>query len=120
MNKNHINQPLQIDEIDIISNNRYIVLVNNRNGANYCHYLENDSIAYFEPSGNAVCNKPSIVSFDDEIINLRDIKQIVIAKNGSLAAYLSTAEVIERAEKTFYAKGQREVYNFVKNQFKIN
>ncbi|MEO8237643.1 MAG: hypothetical protein ABI576_06000 [Flavobacterium sp.] len=106
-----------IDEISIINNKRYLVLTNNRNNGCFTHRLENGSIAFTEPSGNMIHNNPRIVSVDFEIINLTEIGQVKIAKSGHLVAYLSTEEVRQRAEKTFYEEGQLHVYDFINQTF---
>jgi type III secretion system FlhB-like substrate exporter len=108
-----------IGGISIINNDRYVVLTNNKNNGEFIYRLENESIAYADPSENMIHNRPRIVSVYEEIIETTEKGQIIIAKNGNLVAYLSTKEVLERAEKTFYEEGQTHIYDFINQTFTI-
>jgi hypothetical protein len=117
--ENYTNMSKIIDGISIRNNDQYLVLTNSRNNGCFTHRLENGSIAFIEPSFNMIHNRPRIVSVDFEIINSTEMGQIIIAKNGHLVAYLSTADILQRAEKTFYEEGQTRVYDFINEAFTI-
>jgi hypothetical protein len=79
--------------------------------------LKKGSIIFHDSAGNIIQNCPSTIRINFEVFHLTTVGQIINRNNGNMIAYLSTSDVQELAENTFYEQGQTRVYDFINLKF---
>ena len=108
-----------IDEINISGKEDFFTLNNTKNDAQVTISLEKGRITLNDSCGNTMQNYPSVTRINFEIFNLTEIGQTINRENGNIIAYLSSSDVQELAEKTFYEYGQTRVYDFINLKFNV-
>jgi hypothetical protein len=53
------------------------------------------------------------------MFELSQIGETINFKDGKIIAYLSTKDVQELAQKTFYEEGQTRIYDFMNHEFTV-
>ena len=106
-----------IDEINISGNDNFFTLINNKNNAQITLSLDKGRITFNDSFGNTMQNYSSVISLNFEIFNLTEVGQTITRDNGNIIAYLSSNDVQELAEKTFYEYGQTRIYDFMNLKF---
>jgi hypothetical protein len=92
-------------------------LINAKNDYTINLDLKKGNIIFHDFAGNIIQNCASTIRINFEIFNLTAVGQIINIHNGSRIAYLSTADVQELAENTFYEQGQTRIYDFINLKF---
>ena len=108
-----------IDDINILRNEDSLTLINAKNDSIVNLDLKKGSIIFHDLAGNIIQNCPSTIRINFEIFHLTAIGQIINRDNHKIIAYLSTTDVQELAENTFYEEEQIRVYDFIKLKFKV-
>ena len=108
-----------IDGINILGNDSFFTLQNAKNDAYISLSLENERITFYDSFGNIIQNHPSVTRINSAIFNLTEEGQTVTTNNGNIIAFLSSSDVKELAEMTFYEYGQIRVYDFINLKFNI-
>ncbi|HEX8575861.1 MAG TPA: hypothetical protein VF677_06165 [Flavobacterium sp.] len=106
-----------IDDIHILEDKYSLTLVNVKTGSFIRLNLKEKKIIFYDFAGNIIQNHPSTVRINSEVSYLTTVGQIININNGSRIAYLSTSDVQELAENTFYEQGQIRVYDFINLKF---
>lgn len=106
-------------EITIIDNNVTLMLQNKKNRAFYTCNKEQNRISFSDSNGNKIFNYSVTARVNFEIFELSQIGETISFKDGKIMAYLSTKDVQELAEKTFYEDGQTRIYDFMNQKFTI-
>jgi hypothetical protein len=109
-----------LSEITIIDNNVALILRNNKNGGLYTHDKEQNRISFSDSSGNKAFNYPVTISVNFKVFELTQIGETIDFKDGKIMTYLSTKDVQEVAQKTFYEDGQMHIYDFLKHSFTMD
>ena len=91
-----------IDEINISGTEVFFTLKNAKNDAQVCINSTGGKITFNDSFGNIIQNYPSITQINFETFNLNVVGQTINRDNGNIIAYLSSIDVQELAEKTFY------------------
>ncbi|TRX31907.1 hypothetical protein FNW52_18110 [Flavobacterium sp. ZT3R18] len=106
-------------EITIIDNDVTLMLHNKKNRALYTCNKEQNRISFSDSNGNKTFNYSVTARVNFEIFELSQIGETINFKDGKIMAYLSTKDVQELAEKTFYEDGQTHIYDFLKHKFTV-
>ena len=106
-----------IDEITVSGTEEFFSISNAKNNAQITVSLKNKRITYFDSFGNTIQNHPSVTRLNFEIFHITELGQTTSIKNGNIIAYLSSSDVQEIAEKTFYEYGQTRMYDFINLKF---
>ncbi|HEX8576733.1 MAG TPA: hypothetical protein VF677_10620 [Flavobacterium sp.] len=106
-----------IDDISIFGNEYFFTLRNAKNDSHINLNLKDRRIVFYDFAGNIIQNSPSTISINFEVFHLTEIGQIINRNDGNIIAYLSTSDVQELAENTFYEQGQTRVYDFINLKF---
>jgi len=109
-----------IDDIHIVENTDFFTLINIKTDSFIRLNLKEGKIVFYDFAGNVIQNYPLTVHINSEEFHLTAVGQNININNGSLIAYLSTTDVQEHAENTFYEQGQIRVYDFIKFKFNYN
>ncbi|MBZ4043089.1 hypothetical protein [Flavobacterium hibisci] len=108
-----------ISEITIIDNDLSLMLHNKKNGASYISNKEHKNISFTDAQANKAFNYPVTISVNSKVFELTEIGQNLNFKDGKIMAFLSTNDVQELAQKTFYEDGQTPIYDFINNKFTV-
>ena len=108
-----------IDGINITGTQDFFTLKNAKNDAQVYINTTSGKIIFNDSFGNIIQNYPSITQINFETFNLNKIGQTINRDNGNIIVYLSSSDVQELAEKTFYEYGQTRVYDFINLKFNI-
>ena len=106
-----------IDNINILGSEDFFTLINEKNDSHINLNLKDRRIVFHDFAGNIIQNSPSTIRINFEIFHLTKVGQIINRNNGNIIAYLSTVDVQELAENTFYEQGQTRVYDFINLKF---
>lgn len=106
-------------EITIIDNDVTLMLHNKKNGALYTCNKEQNRISFSDSNGNKIFNYSVTISVNFEVFDFTQMGETINFKDGRIMAYLSTMDVQELAQKTFYDEGQIRVYNFLNHTFTV-
>lgn len=106
-------------EITIIDNDVTLLLHNKKNGGLYTYHKEQNRISFNDANGSKIYNYPQKISVNYKEFELIKKGEIINFKDDKIMAYLSTKEVQELAEKTFYEEGQTRIYDFSNQMFTI-
>jgi hypothetical protein len=109
-----------IDNITIIGNEKSFSLENNLNQARANYNAENGIFHFSDPFGNLIQNNSCVILINFEEFKLTKLGQTINRDNGTIIAYLSSVDVQELAEKTFYEEGQNRVYDFINHKFNVS
>jgi hypothetical protein len=105
------------NEITIIDNDVTLLIHNKKNGGLYTYHKEQNRISFNDANGNKIYNYPLTVSVNFQEFQLMEKGEIINFKDDKIMIYLSTKEVQEIAEKTFYEEGQNRIYDFSNHMF---
>ena len=108
-----------IDKINILGNEDFFTLKNEKNDAHISLSLNQGRITFYDSFGNIIQNHPSIMRINFETFHVSEVGQTINIRNGNIIAYLSSSDVQELAEMTFYEYGQTRVYDFINLKFNI-
>jgi hypothetical protein len=106
-------------EITIIDNNVTLMLRNNKNGGLYTCNKGQNRISFNDSNGNKTFNYPVTISVNFKVFKLTEIGETINFKDGKIMAYLSTKDIQELAEETFYQEEQTRIYDFINQTFTI-
>ncbi|TRX32725.1 hypothetical protein FNW52_16335 [Flavobacterium sp. ZT3R18] len=106
-------------EITIIDNALTLMLHNKKNRALYTCNKEQNRISFSDSNGNKTFNYSVTISVNFKVSELTEIGETINFKNGKIKAYLSTKDVQELAQKTFYEDGQTRIYDFMNHEFTV-
>lgn len=108
-----------IDGITIMGNINSFTLNNSINQSTFRFNAQSGSASFMDSIGNTIQNHPSTISINFEVFKLTEVGQTINASNGNVIAYLSSKDVQELAQKTFYEDGQTRIYDFMNQSFTI-
>jgi hypothetical protein len=108
-----------IDDITIMGSKDSFMLNNTKNRAHISFDAERNSIHFRDSFGNSMRNHPFTVAINLQVFKLTTLGQTISGTDGSVIAFLSTNDVQELAEKTFYEEGQTRIYDFINQKFTI-
>jgi hypothetical protein len=106
-------------EITIIDNDVTLMLHNKKNGGLYTYHKEQNRISFNDANGNKIYNYPFTVLINSKEFELIVKGETINFKDDKIMTYLSTKEVQELVEKTFYEEGQTRIYDFSNQMFTI-
>jgi hypothetical protein len=106
-------------EITIIDNDVTLMLYNKKNRALYTCNKEHNRISFSDSSGNKAFNYSVTISVNFKLFKLTQIGETINFKDGKIMAYLSTKDLQELAQKTFYDGKQTCIYDFINSEFTI-
>ena len=106
-------------EITIINGDLSLMLLNKKNGGLYTFNKEYKRISFTDAHGNKAFNSPVTISVNLKVFELTRIGETLNFRDGKISAYLSTKDVLELAQKTFYEDGQTHIYDFINNKFTV-
>jgi hypothetical protein len=109
-----------IDDIHIVENENFFTLVNVKTDSFIRLDLNEGKILFYDFAGNIIHNYSLTIRINSEVFHLTAVGQNININTGSMIAYLSTTDVQEHAENTFYEQGQTRVYDFIKLKFNYN
>lgn len=110
----------KIDGILIMGSLNYFVLNNSENQSYFNFNTESGSACFRDSNGNIIQNHSATIRINFDVFNLRELGQTINLRDGSVIAYLSSNDVMELAEKTFYEEGQTHIYDFINQKFIID
>jgi hypothetical protein len=108
-----------IDGTTIVGDINSFVLNNSKNQSTFRFNAERGNASFRDSIGNTIQNHPSTISIDFEVFHLTELRQTINASNRNIIAYLSSKDVQELAEKTFYEDGQTRIYDFMNQSFTV-
>lgn len=104
-------------EITIIDSEVSLMLHNKKNGGLYTFNKLHNRISFSDSNGNKTFNYSVTISVNFKVFELTQIGETLNFKDGTIMAFLSTKDVQELAQKTFYEEGQTRIYTFIDNTF---
>lgn len=108
-----------IDGITIVGEVNSFILNNSKNQSTFRFNAESGNTSFRDSIGNTIQNHSSTISIDFEVFHLTEVGQTINAGDGNVIAYLSSKDVQELAEKTFYEDGQTRIYDFMNQSFTV-
>ena len=111
-------QTTTICDIEIITQHNALILVNLINGAMFRFNSIENFTMYIDTFGNTMQNKFGIITINNVVCKLTTQGDNIKFENGTSIVLLSTKDILEIAERTFYEKGQPHFYDFIKLKFK--
>lgn len=106
-----------ISEIKIIDSDLSLMLHNKQNRGLYTFNKEYKRISFSDSNGNKTFNYSVTISVNFKVYELNQIGETINFKDGTIMAFLSTKDIQELAQKTFYEEGQTRIYDFTDNKF---
>jgi Tfp pilus assembly protein FimT len=106
-------------EITIIDNDLTLMLHNKKNRALYTRNKEQNRISFSDSNGNKTFNYVATARVNFKVFELTKIGETINFKDGRIIAYLSTKDIQDLAEKTFYDGGQTRIYDFMNHIFTV-
>jgi hypothetical protein len=73
---------------------------------------------YKDSFGNTMQNKFGVITVNDVNCKLTTVGDNIKFENGTSIVLLTTKDILEIAENTFYEKGQPQIYDFIELKFK--
>lgn len=104
-------------EITIIDNEVTLMLHNKKNRALFTYNKEHNRISFSDSIGNKTFNYPVTISVNFKVFEITKKGETINFKDGKIIAYLSTKDVQELAQKTFYEEEQNHIYDFMNHKF---
>jgi hypothetical protein len=108
-----------IDDITFIGNQASFTLRNGKNNAFINCNAEKGNIQFRDAVGNTIQNYGSTISINFEVFKLTAVGETIGSNDGTIIAYLSTNDVQELAQKTFYEEGQTQIFDFMSLVFTV-
>jgi hypothetical protein len=108
-----------IDDITIINNDDSFIFTNNKNGAHVNLNAKDGSISFRDSLGNSMLNHAATIRINFEVFKLTAIGDTISCSDGTISAYLSSNDVQELAENSFYEEGQTRIFDFMKLAFTV-
>lgn len=107
-----------ISDIEIITQQNALTLVNLINGAIF-QFNPKENLTMFKDSfGNTMQNQFGTITINNVVCKLTTEGDNIKFEDGTTIALLSTKDIRELAERTFYEKGQPQIYDFIELKFK--
>ncbi|WP_313375544.1 hypothetical protein [Chishuiella sp.] len=100
--------------------NEFISIINHQNNAHYRFDKRDGRISYCDPFGNDMFNCPMKISINFELFKLEQEGDILSFKDGSSKSFLSTNDIQEIAEATFFEDNQKSFFNFLTSEFTVD
>ena len=111
-------QTTTICDIEIITLENTLTMVNLINGAIFrFNSLENFTM-YKDSFGNTMQNQFGTITINNVVCKLTTQGDNIKFENGTSIVLLTTKDILEIAERTFYEKGQPQIYDFIELKFK--
>ena len=73
---------------------------------------------YKDSFGNTMQNKFGTITINNVVCKLTTVGDNIKFENGTSIVLLTTKDILEIAERTFYEKGQPQIYDFIELKFK--
>ena len=111
-------QTKTISNIEIITHHNTLTLVNLINGAIF-RFNPKENLTMFKDSfGNTMQNKFGTITINNLVYKLTTEGENIKFEDGTTIVLLSTKDIREIEEKTFYENGQLHIYDFIELKFK--
>jgi hypothetical protein len=108
-----------IDNITFMGSKQSFMLINNSNKAQINFNKESGRINFRDSVGNTIQNYPSTICINLKVFKLTTLGQVISCSNGNVFVYLSTPDVQELVEKSFYEEEQTRIYDFTNYKFNV-
>jgi hypothetical protein len=111
-------QTTTICDIEIITQHNALTLVNLISGAMFRFNQKENLTMYKDSFGNTMQNKFGTITINNVVCKLTTVGDNIKFENGTSIVLLTTKDILEIAERTFYEKGQPQIYDFIELKFK--
>ena len=111
-------QTTTICDIEIITQHNALTLVNLISGAMFRFNQKENLTMYKDSFGNTMQNQFGTITINNVVCKLTTVGDNIKFENGTSIVLLTTKDILEIAERTFYEKGQPQIYDFIELKFK--